>query len=33
MPTSNQLSLIFFDLGRVFRPVIRGGLRVADGLG
>ena len=28
-----MLSLIFFDLGRVFRPFIRGGLRVADGLG
>jgi hypothetical protein len=33
MPTCGQLSPIFLGLGRVFRPVICGGLRVADGLG
>jgi len=30
---SGQLRLIFFGLRRVFRPAVRVGLRVADGLG
>ena len=30
--TGGQLRLIFFGLRRVFRPVVRAGLRVANGL-
>jgi hypothetical protein len=33
MMLSGQLRLIFFGLRRVFRPLVRIGLRVADGLG
>ena len=31
--TRGQLGLMFFGLRRVFRPVVRAGLRVAEGLG